>query len=79
MLARLDDHGRRLDDGRGGVAGLEPEVVGRLARHQRDDPKGAADHVDLGHDGVALDRDDGALQPVARTRERCRAALSQQF
>ena len=35
--------------------GFSSKLVGGLARHQRDDPEGAAGHVHLRHDAVALD------------------------
>ena len=49
-------------------AGLEREVVGRLAADQRDDAVGAAGHLDLRHHAVLGDLRDDAAQAVAGAR-----------
>src|SRR4051794_12908298 len=77
-LRPLDDHGRGLDDRRRAHAGLEPELIRALPRHQRDDPLAPARDLDLSHDLVALDGDDRAGEPVARARARRPGALGQQ-
>ena len=63
-----------------GVAGLELQLVGRLARHQRHDAVRPAGEVDLGHDAVAAHVEDDAVQAVARAaarrRSRARAAAA---
>ena len=74
----LDDHRCRLDDGGGGVPGLEPEVLGRLARHQRHDPVGTAGEVDLRHHAVHLDGEHGAGHAVAGAGLPAGRALAQQ-
>src|SRR4051812_48948866 len=74
----LDDDGRRLDDRGRADAGLELELVGALARHERDDPLAAAGDLDLRHDLVALDRDDRAGEPVAGARAARAGALGQE-
>src|SRR3954470_20770929 len=38
MRLSLDDHRRRLDHGRRARPRRQPQLLGRLARHQRDDP-----------------------------------------
>ena len=58
--------------------GLQAELVGALARHERHDPLAAARDLDLRHDLVALDRDHGAGQPVARARPGRARALGQE-
>src|SRR4051794_10236126 len=66
ILGTLDDHGRRLDDRGRRVAGLEAQLIGALARHQRHDAVVVAGDLDLGHDPVALHRDHRAGETVAR-------------
>ena len=61
----LDHHVGRLDRRHGGDAGLEAELVGGLAAHQRHHAVGAALHLDLGHDRVAHDPGDQADEAVA--------------
>src|SRR5690606_5920716 len=63
---RLDDDGRRLDDGDGEAPRLEAQLAHGLGAHERHDPLAAAQHLDLGHHGVAHDVGDDPDEPVAR-------------
>ena len=63
----------------GGIARLEAEVVERVGAQQRDDAERPAGQLDLAHHAAPLDRDDGALEAVARARRaRARGAVAQQ-
>src|SRR5207342_2906260 len=55
----------------------EAELVGRLARHERDDAVRAAGHVDLGHDLVAADGEHDPGQAVAGAAARGRSLAQQ--
>jgi hypothetical protein len=64
-----------LDDDVGGLdrrhrhhPGLQPQLVGGLPAHQRDDPEGPGLDVDLGHDPVPLDPGHQAGEPVSGRR-----------
>src|SRR6185436_17499944 len=76
--ARLDDHRGRLDHGGGRVAGLEAELLDRLARDQGDDPERPAGQLDLRDQAVDLNVDHGARQAVAGARVHRRLAVAQQ-
>src|SRR4051812_10105631 len=63
---------RQLHDDVGGLhrgdrqhPGLQAELLGRLAAHQRHQSVGTADHLHLSHHRVLLDRGDDAPHPVA--------------
>src|SRR5207302_7361472 len=72
----LEHHRGRLDDRRRRRAGLETELVYRLARHDRDDAKRARVKLDLGEQALDLDLPDGAAEAVPG-RELARLAPAQ--
>src|SRR3954462_2492922 len=66
----LHDDVGGLDDGHGDHAGLQPEVVGGLAAHQRDEAVRPRLDLHLRHHTVTYDVGDDAAHPVARGGQR---------
>src|ERR671931_2214403 len=62
----LQEHGCRFDDRRRRRARLEPELLDRLARDDRDDPKRARLELDLREQPFDLHLADGAAEAIAR-------------